>query len=100
MDLILQHLTILLLKRKSRKSLITQETFALDKSLLIGRNLFRYFPDHGGAKGHVTKYISNKDVHELQYSDGWIEQIMFDDIVAFFTENLEACRGKGYLCEY
>ena len=36
-----------------RSSPITPETLALDKSLLIGRKLLRYFPHHGGAKGQL-----------------------------------------------
>ena len=27
-------------------------------------------------------------MHELQHSDGWIEQIMFDDIVTFFLPKI------------
>jgi hypothetical protein len=48
-----------------RSSPITPEALALDKSFLIGRTLFRYFLSHGGAKGRVTKYISDKSVYEL-----------------------------------
>ena len=50
-----------------RSSPVTPETLALDKTILIGRKILRYFPHHGGAKGLVTKYISDKDVCELEY---------------------------------
>ena len=78
-----------------RSSPITPETLALDKSLLIGRKLLRYFPHHGGAKGLVTKYISDKDVYELEYSDGWIEQITFDDIVTLLPNSWKRAEAEA-----
>ena len=64
------------LPKRLRSTPITPESLTIDKSLLIGRTLLRYFPSHGGAKGLVTKYISDKDVYQLEYSD---EHITFDD---------------------
>jgi hypothetical protein len=61
------------LLKRLRSTPITPESLSIDKSLLIGRTLLRYFPSHGGAKGLVTKYIIDKDVYQLEYSDGWIE---------------------------
>ena len=78
-----------------RSSPITPETLALDKTLLIGRKLLRYFPHHGGAKGLVTKYISDKDVYELEYSDGWIEQITFDDIVTLLPKSWKRAEAEA-----
>ena len=78
-----------------RSSPITPETLALDKTLLIGRKLLRYFPHHGGAKGLVTKYISDKDVYELEYSDGWIKQITFDDIVTLLPKSWKRAEAEA-----
>ena len=55
--------------------------------MLIGRTLLRYFPSHGGAKGLVTKYIIDKDVYQLEYSDGWIEHITFDDALLLLPKS-------------
>ena len=70
-----------------RSTPITPESLTIDKSLLIGRSLLRYFPSHGGAKGKVTKYISDKDVYQLEYSDGWIEHITFDDALQLLPKS-------------
>ena len=78
-----------------RNSPVTPENLALDKTLLIGRKLLRYFPHHGGAKGLVTKYISDKDVYELEYSDGWVEQITFGDIVTLLPKSWKRAEAEA-----
>ena len=60
-------------------SRITPDDVRVDKSLLVGRSLTRHFPNLGGFKGLVTKFILDKNVYELEYSDGWIEHITFED---------------------
>ena len=42
---------------------------------------------HCGAKGLVTKYIIDKDVHQLEYSDEWIEHITFDDALLLLPKS-------------
>jgi hypothetical protein len=64
--------------QRLRSTPITPESLTIDMSLLIGRTLRCYFPSPGGAKGLVTKYMIDKDVYQLEYSDGWIEHITFD----------------------
>ena len=68
-------------------SRITPDDVRTDKSLLIGRTLSRFFPGHGGSKGLVTKFILDKNVYELEYSDGWVEHLPFEDALGLIPKS-------------
>ena len=58
-----------------------------NKTLLIGERLKRYFAGYGGAIGTVTRYILEQDAYELQYSDGHVDIIPFEDILALIPKS-------------
>jgi hypothetical protein len=61
---------------------IDETALRANKTLLTGERLKRYFAGYGGAIGTVTRYILEQDACELQYSDGHVDIILFEDILA------------------
>jgi hypothetical protein len=51
----------------------------VNKSLLIGTKLKKYFSGFGGAIGTVTDYLLDHDAYRLEYSDGHVDIIPFSD---------------------
>jgi hypothetical protein len=52
----------------------------VNKSLLIGKKLKKYFSGFGGAIVTVTDYLLDHDAYRLEYSDGHVDIIPFGDI--------------------
>jgi hypothetical protein len=61
--------------------IITTDTLRVNKSLLIGKKLKKYFSGFGGAIGTVTDYLLDHDAYRLEYSDGHVDIIPFSDIL-------------------
>ena len=68
-------------KAKSPSPAITADSLRINKSLLIGKKLKRYFPGYGGATGTVTKYHLDHDAYQIEYSDGHIDILPFNDVL-------------------
>ena len=73
---------------------VTPDDLRINKTLLIGRTLQRFFPGHGGAKGLVTKYILDKDVYEVEYSDGHVEHLQFEDALTLIPKSWAKAQSK------
>jgi hypothetical protein len=71
-------------KASTAKSLpapiITSDTLRVNKSLLIGKKLKKYFSGFGGAIGTVNNYLLEHDSNRLKYSDGHVDIIPFADV--------------------
>ena len=61
--------------------IITTDTLRVNKSILIGKKLKKFFPGFGGAIGTVTDYILDHYAYRLEYTDGHVDIIPFDDIL-------------------
>jgi hypothetical protein len=61
--------------------IITTDTLRVNKSLLMGKKLKKYFSGFGGAIGTVTDYLFDHDAYRLEYSDGHVDIIPFSDIL-------------------
>ena len=59
----------------------------VNKSLLIGKKLKKYFAGFGGAIGTVTDYLLDHDAYRLEYSDGHVDIIPFDDILKLLPKS-------------
>ena len=69
-------------KDKSTNSIaITPDSLRINKTLLIGKKLKKYFAGFGGAIGTVTKYHLDHDAYQFEYSDGHIDIIPFNDVL-------------------
>ena len=55
---------------------ITTDTLRVNKSLLIGKKLKKYFSGFGGAIGTVTDYLLEHDAYRLEYSDGHVDTFL------------------------
>jgi hypothetical protein len=67
-------------KASSAKSptapIITTDTLRVNKSLLIGKKLKKYFSGFGGTIGTVTDYLLEHDAYRLEYSDGHVDTFL------------------------
>jgi hypothetical protein len=61
--------------------IITTDTLRVNKSLLLGKKLKKYFSGFGGAIGTVTDYLLDHDAYRLEYSDGHVDITPFNDIL-------------------
>jgi hypothetical protein len=55
--------------------IVTTDTLRVNKSLLIGKKLRKYFSGFGGAIGTVTDYLLEHDAYRLEYTDGHVDII-------------------------
>jgi hypothetical protein len=93
-------------KASNAKSLpapiITSDSLRVNKSLLIGKKLKKYFSGFGGAIGTVTEYLLEHDAYRLEYSDGHVNIIPFADeaaaLIAHITSNSAACNATQFTC--
>ena len=60
---------------------ITTDTLRVNKSLLVGKKLKKYFLGFDGALGTVTDYLLDHDDYRLEYSDGRVDIIPFNYIL-------------------
>jgi hypothetical protein len=67
--------------------IITTDTLRVNKSLLIGKKLKKYFSGFGGAIGTVTDYVLEHDAYRLEYSDGHVDIIPFNDILKLLPKS-------------
>jgi hypothetical protein len=67
--------------------IITTDTLRVNKSLLIGKKLKKYFAGFGGAIGTVTDYLLDHDAYRLEYTDGHVDIIPFDDILKLLPKS-------------
>lgn len=75
-------------RAKSQNSpIITIDSLRVNKSLLIGKKLKKYFSGFGGAIGNVTEYSLEHDAYRLEYSDGHVEMIPFVDILKLLPKS-------------
>ncbi len=66
---------------------IDEPALRANKTLRIGERLKRQFAGYGGAIGTVTRYILEQDAYELQYSDGHVDIIPFEDILVLIPKS-------------
>jgi len=66
-----------------------------NKSLLIGKKLKKYFAGFGGAIGTVTDYLLDHDAYRLEYSDGHVDIIPFDDILKLLPKSWSKPRDSS-----
>jgi hypothetical protein len=78
-------------KASTAKSLpapiFTSDTLWVNKSLLIGKKLKKYFSGFGGAIGTVTDYLLEHDACRLEYSDGHVDIIPFADVLKLLPKS-------------
>jgi hypothetical protein len=78
-------------KASTAKSLlapiITSDTLRVNKSLLIGKKLKKYFSGFGGAIGTVTDYLLEHDAYRLEYSDAHVDIIPFADVLKLLPKS-------------
>ncbi len=75
--------------------IITYDTLRVNKSLLIGKKLKKYFAGFGGAIGTVTDYLLDHDAYRLEYSDGHVDIIPFDDILKLLPKSWSKPRDSS-----
>ena len=75
--------------------IITSDTLRVNKSLLIGRKLKKYFSGFGGALGTVTDYLLDHDAYRLEYSDGHVDIIPFNDILKLLPKSWSKPRDSS-----
>ena len=64
-------------------------------ALLIGKKLKKYFSGFGGAIGTVTDYLLDHDAYRLEYSDGHVDIIPFDDILKLLPKSWSKPRDSS-----
>ena len=67
----------------------------VNKSLLIGRKLKKYFSGFGGALGTVIDYLRDHDAYRLEYSDGHVDVIPFNDILKLLPKSWSKREGRN-----
>ena len=67
--------------------IITTDTLRVNKSLLIGKKLKEHFSGFGVAIGTVTDYLVDHDAYRLEYSDGHVDIIPFNDILKLLPKS-------------
>jgi hypothetical protein len=86
-------------KASSAKSptapIITTHALRVNKSLLIGKKLKKYFSGFGGAIGTVTDYLREHDAYRFEYSDGHVVIIPFNDIFKLLPKSLSKPRKSS-----
>ena len=75
--------------------IITTDTLRVNKSLLIGKKLKKYFSGFGGAIGTVTDYLLDHDAYRFEYSDGHVDIIPFDDILKLLPKSWSKPRDSS-----
>jgi hypothetical protein len=58
---------------------VSRTVLLSNKLILVGRRLLRYFPSVGNFYRTVKRYNLSKDTYTLKFSDGFWEEITFDD---------------------
>ena len=61
--------------------IITSDKLRVNRSLLIGKKLEKYFSGFGGVIGTVSDYALEHDAYRLEYSDVHVEMVPFVDIL-------------------
>jgi hypothetical protein len=67
--------------------IITTDTLRVNKSLLIGKKLKKYFKGFGGALGTVIDYLLDHDTYRLEYSNGHVDIISFNDFLKLLPKS-------------
>jgi hypothetical protein len=75
--------------------MITSDTLRVNKSLLIGRKLKKYFSGFSGAIGTVTDYLLDHDAYRLEYSDGHVDVIPFNYILKLLSKSWSKLRDSS-----
>jgi hypothetical protein len=75
--------------------IITSGTLRVKKSLLICRKLKKYFSGFGGALGTVTDYLLDHDAYRLEYTDGHVDVIPFNDILKLLPKSWSKPRDSS-----
>jgi hypothetical protein len=77
----------------------------VNKSLLIGKKLKKYFSGFGGAIGTVTDYLLEHYAYRLEYTDGHVDIIPFADVlkllpklIAHITSNSAPSNATQFTC--
>ena len=73
--------------------IITNDTLRVNKSLLIGNK--KYFSGLGGALWTVTDNLLDHDAYRLEYSDGHVDMISFDDILKLLSKSWSKPRDSS-----
>jgi hypothetical protein len=68
-------LLLFLQKQNLANAIYSTDTLRVNKSLLIGKKLRKYFSGFGGAIGTVTDYLLEHDAYRLEYTDGHVDII-------------------------
>jgi hypothetical protein len=75
--------------------IITPDTLRVNKMLLIGKKLKKYFSGFGGALGTGTDYLLEHNAYRLEYSDGHVDIIPFDDILKLLPKSWSKPRDSS-----
>ena len=73
-------------KRKSVPT-ITEKCIQVNRELLFGQKVKRYFTGYGGAVGTVKKYSLKQDAYYMTYADGHHEWIPFLDMLGLLPKS-------------
>jgi hypothetical protein len=68
----------------------------VNKSLLIGKKLKKYFSGFGGAIGTVTDYLLEYDAYRLEYSEGHLDIIPFADVLKLLPKSWSKPRQSSH----
>jgi hypothetical protein len=75
---------------------ITPDKLRVNKSLLIGKKLKKYFSGFGGALGTVTEHLLDHDAYRLEYTDGHVDIISFNDILKLLPKSWSKPRDSSH----
>ncbi len=67
--------------------MITEKRLQVNRELLLGQKVKRYFAGYGGAVGTVKKYSLKQDAYYMTYADGHHEWIPFLDMLGLLPKS-------------
>ena len=75
------------ISKKKSEPIITEKRLQVNRELLLGQKVKRYFTGYGGAVGTVKKYSLKQDAYYLTYADGHHEWIPFLDMLGLLPKS-------------
>ncbi len=66
---------------------VSKNTLFVNKNLLKGQRLLRYFPDFGNFYGTVKRFNLDRNTYTLKFQDGYIEEIAFEDALKLIPKS-------------
>ena len=74
--------------------MITEKRLQVNRELLLGQKVKRYFTGYGGAVGTVKTYSLKQDAYYLTYADGHHEWIPFLDMLGHLPKSWQRHEAK------